>query len=183
MTSAPDWQPTLIGEHILVRPLSPTDWAELFAAASDPEIWALHPARDRYQEPVFRAFFDDALQARSAFAVVERQTGAIIGSSRYHGYDPSRREVEIGWTFLVRKHWGGATNAELKRLMLEHAFRYVDRVLFMVGPSNWRSRRALEKIGAILRDAPVELRLGDRMVTHVVYEIAHTLRQVICVKG
>ncbi len=74
----------------------------------------------------------------------------MVGSSRFHGYDPVRREVEIGWTFLARSHWGGAYNGEMKRLMLDHAFRFVDTVLFLVGPENHRSRRAVEKIGGVL---------------------------------
>ena len=74
----------------------------------------------------------------------------MIGSTRFHGYDPEKREVEIGWTFLVRSCWGGPHNGEMKRLLLDHAFRFVDRVVFLIGPDNRRSRRAVEKIGAVL---------------------------------
>ena len=121
--------------------------ATCFAAASDPLIWELHPARDRYTEPVFRDYFDGAMASKSAFAFIERPTGLIIGSSRFHGYDPGGSEIEIGWTFLVRKHWGGATNREVKRLMLDHAFTFVEKVVFWVGEDNLRSQRAMEKIG------------------------------------
>jgi RimJ/RimL family protein N-acetyltransferase len=79
--------------------------------------------------------------------VVDRQTGALLGASRYV-YDGERGEIEIGWTFLVRARWGGATNGEVKRLMLGHAFRFVDTVVFKIGPANLRSRRAVEKLGA-----------------------------------
>jgi RimJ/RimL family protein N-acetyltransferase len=79
----------------------------MFAAASDPLIWELHPVRDRFTEPVFREYFDRAIASKSGFAFVERATGSIIGSSRFHGYDSERSEIEIGWTFLVRKHWVG----------------------------------------------------------------------------
>ena len=152
MTIAHDLQPILTGTTVLVRPLRSEDWAEMFAAASDPLIWELHPARHRYKESVFRAFFDEAMASRSAFAFVERSTGSIIGSSRYYGYDAERSEIEIGWTFLIRKHWGGSTNREIKRLMLDHAFTFVDTVVFWVGESNRRSQRAMEKIGGSRRD-------------------------------
>jgi N-acetyltransferase len=80
---------------------------------------------------------------------MESQCGLVIGSSRFHGYDEAAGEVEIGWTFLARSHWGGQYNREMKRLMLEHAFRYVDRVVFLIDPANYRSQRAIEKIGAV----------------------------------
>jgi len=73
----------------------------------------------------------------------------VIGSSRFHCYDLVRSEIEIGWTFLARSHWGGAYNAELKRLMLAHAFKFVDNVIFFIGATNIRSQRAMEKIGGI----------------------------------
>lgn len=79
--------------------------------------------------------------------MLDRATQQVIGSSRYHGYDPVRRDVEIGWTFLARSHWGGRYNGEMKRLMLEHAFRWVERVVFLIGPQNVRSQRAVERIG------------------------------------
>jgi RimJ/RimL family protein N-acetyltransferase len=151
----PDLQPTLVGQTVIIRPLREENWPELFAAASDPLIWALHPARDRYKEDVFRAFFDDAMALKSAFAFVDKEPGALIGSSRYYGYDSDRSEIEIGWTFLVRQYWGGNTNREIKRLMLDHAFTFVDTVVFWVGAENWRSQRAMEKIGGVRRDGLV----------------------------
>jgi RimJ/RimL family protein N-acetyltransferase len=140
-------QPVLEGRLVRLRPLRHDDWDALFAAASDPLIWELHPDSDRYKEDVFRRYFDGAIDSRGAFAVLDAKTDAVIGSSRYHGYDEATSEVEIGWTFLARSHWGGAANAEMKDLMLRHAFRFVRNVIFRVGPQNWRSQRAVEKIG------------------------------------
>lgn len=143
-----DLQPTLHGELVTLRPLREDDFPALFAVASDPSIWEQHPASDRYREDVFRDFFRGAMESGGAFAVVERETGAIVGSSRFHGYDEARAEIEIGWTFLARRHWGGLYNGEMKRLMLAHAFRFVGRVIFVIGAQNIRSQRAVERIGA-----------------------------------
>ena len=163
-------QPTLTGPTMRVRPLAASDWADLFSAASDPEIWAQHPASNRYKEDVFREFFVAALNSQSAFAFVDRTTNTIVGSSRYNDFDPERSEIEIGWTFLARSHWGGVTNAEIKSLLLEHAFAFVDTVVFWVGESNLRSRRAMEKIGGVLRPG-VQHRAITGDAPHVVYEI------------
>ena len=158
-----DLQPTLTGDLLTLRPLRPDDWDALFAAAADPKIWELHPEHDRWQEPVFRRFFDGALASKGAFAAIDRATGRMIGSSRYAQYDPAKRQVEIGWSFLTREHWGGAYNGEMKRLMLRHAFPFVDRVIFVIGPENRRSRRAVEKLGAVL-DRATPVRGEERVV-------------------
>jgi RimJ/RimL family protein N-acetyltransferase len=145
-----DPQPRLTGDLLELRPLVPADWDALYAVASDPLIWAQHPVSDRWREPMFRTFFDEALASGGALAALDRADGKMIGSSRFHGYDPQRREVEIGWTFLARSRWGGVHNGEMKRLMLDHAFRFVDSVLFLVGPGNRRSQRAVGKVGGRL---------------------------------
>jgi RimJ/RimL family protein N-acetyltransferase len=164
-----DLQPTLTGKLLELRPLGPGDFDALYAVASDPAIWEQHPVRDRYTRDVFKAFFREALESGGAFAIVERQTGAVIGSSRYYGYDGERGEIEIGWTFLARVYWGGIYNRELKELMLRHAFEFVDRVIFLVGPQNFRSQRAMEKIGGV-RAGVMRREPGGR--ESVVFEIA-----------
>jgi N-acetyltransferase len=142
-----DLQPTLKGELVEARPLRAEDFDALYAVARDPLIWEQHPASDRYREDVFREFFRGGLESGGALLVTDAKTGEVIGSSRFHGYDEVAGEIEIGWTFLARSHWGGAHNGELKRLMLDHAFRFVGRVVFLIGPGNLRSQRAVEKIG------------------------------------
>jgi N-acetyltransferase len=145
-----DLQPTLTGTLLELRPLRPDDFDALFAAASDPLIWEQHPESDRYERTVFQRYFDGALESRGAFAIIERASGKIIGSSRYWNLKPDESEVEIGWTFLERAFWGGRYNAELKALMIEHAFRFVERVVFVVGANNLRSQKAVRKLGAEL---------------------------------
>ena len=145
-----DLQPVLRGELVELRPLRADDFAALYNVASDPLIWEQHPNSDRHEEAVFREFFREALGSGGALVASDARDGRVIGSSRFHGYDPAQSEVEIGWTFLARSHWGGRYNGEMKRLMLGHAFRFVDNVVFLVGPQNLRSRRAVEKIGGVL---------------------------------
>jgi N-acetyltransferase len=166
----PDFQPTLSGPTVIVRPVTAADWAELFAAGSDPEIWKVHPLSNRYTEAVFREYFDSAVASNMAFVFVERSTSRLIGSSRYYGYDAEQSEIEIGWTFMVRSHWGGATNREVKRLMLDHAFGFVDTVVFWVGEKNWRSQGAMKKIGGILRDGLFTRELSG-VTPYIIFEI------------
>lgn len=168
-----DRQPTLDGPKLLLRPLHPDDWAALYAVASDPLVWELHPAKDRWQEAVFRIYFADALAQGGALVVIDKASGAIVGSSRMQAFDPAcGGSMEIGWTFLARSHWGGVYNREMKRLMLAHALRFVERVDFRVGEHNLRSRGAMEKIGGKLTDRDggvVETVSGP--ARHVVFEI------------
>ncbi len=162
-----DLQPTLRGALLELRPLRAEDFDALYAVASDPLVWEQHPSSDRYKEEVFTAFFREALESGGALIATDAATGAVIGSSRFHVHDSNQSEIEIGWTFLARSHWGGAYNGEMKRLMIEHAFQFVDSVIFVIGPQNLRSRRAVEKIGGILAGSRPDPRGG----ANIVYEI------------
>jgi len=164
-----DPQPTLTGPTLTVSPTTPDDWEPLFAAAADPLIWELHPSPDRWKEPVFREFFADGLASGGMLTVRHAPTGAAIGSSRFSTAFAEPGEVEIGWTFLSRTHWGGAANRELKHLMLTHAFDSFATVIFCVGENNARSRRAVEKLGGQLLERPAHPARPD----HVTYAIQH----------
>jgi RimJ/RimL family protein N-acetyltransferase len=166
-----DLQPHLAGSVVTLDPLTGEDWPALYAAASDPLIWAAHPAHDRWREPVFRSYFEQALASGGALTVRDTASGAVIGSSRYDLGRAGPGEVEIGWTFLARSAWGGPVNAAMKRLMIGHALRRFDRVIFLVGEHNGRSRRAMEKIGGVLTDRTQDTIIGDTLVRHVVYAI------------
>ena len=89
------------------------------------------------------------MECGGAFVIMDKKSQQIIGSTRFYGYAPEKSEIEIGWTFLARKYWGGRYNRELKQLMLDHAFKFVENVVFYVGENNIRSQKATEKIGAI----------------------------------
>jgi RimJ/RimL family protein N-acetyltransferase len=166
-----DPQPVLTGELLDLRPLEAGDFEPLFAVASDPLIWEQHPERERYREDVFRKFFAEALASGGALVVRDRADGRVIGSSRFFGYDAAKREVEIGWSFLARTCWGGRYNGEMKRLMLEHAFRWVERVLFFIGPENRRSQRAVEKIGAVRIGTRADAAGRERVVYAITPEL------------
>jgi len=144
-----DLQSILKGELLKLRPLRPEDFHDLYAVASDPLIWEQHPSNDRYREDVFKGFFREALESEGALIAIDAKNGRIIGSSRFHAYNSEKSEIEIGWTFLARSYWGGAYNREMKQLMLRHAFQFVKSVIFIVGTRNFRSQKAVEKIGGV----------------------------------
>lgn len=140
-------QPTLENELITLRPLRENDFEPLYEVAKDPLIWEQHPDKNRYKKENFKRLYDEFIESRGTLIVIDSKTGQVIGASRYHGYNKDKSEIEIGWTFLARSYWGGTYNKEMKRLMLEHAFKFVDNVVFLVGLENIRSQKAVEKIG------------------------------------
>lgn len=151
MTLPPfDIQPNLTGKSVILRPLVPADFDALFAVASDPEIWAMHPFRDRYKKDVFDGFFADAIASGGAFAILDKGTREIIGGTRFGGYHAGCDEIEIGWTFFATAYWRTGINREVKALMLNHIFAFVRVVVFQVGASNLRSRTAVERLGGRL---------------------------------
>ncbi len=162
-----DSQPVLRGELVELRPLRSEDYSDLYAVASDPLIWAQHQASNRHEASIFQSFFQDSLDSCGALIATDASTQLVIGSSRFHGYLKETSEVEIGWTFLARSHWGGVYNGEMKKLMLLHAFRFVNSVVLLVGPDNRRSQRAVERIGGVR----VGLRPDDTGLNSYVYQI------------
>ena len=144
-TSFFDLQPTLKSRLLQLRPLRREDYHDLYGVASDPLIWRQHPAKDRCEEGVFKGFFQKALDSGGALVAIDCKNGQMIGSSRFHGYDKEKSEVEIGWTFLARSHWGGTYNREMKSLMLRHALTCVDTVVFLVDPQNHSFAEGKEK--------------------------------------
>jgi N-acetyltransferase len=165
-----DLQPILAHPTLTLRPARTEDWPELFAVAGDPGIWAGHPAHDRWQAPVFRAFFDEGL-ASGGMLVATEPDGPIIGSSRFDYGRAAPGEVEVGWSFLARRHWGGTSNHIMKALMVGHALQAVERVIFLIGDTNIRSRTAISRIGAVLTDRSMTAQLSTGPVVHLTYAI------------
>jgi len=145
-------QPILENELVILRPLKSEDFDLLFKVASDPLIWGQHQNKDRHTKQAFKQFFDDAIESKGAFAILDKKADKVIGSSRFKVSDTSEGVIEIGWSFLGRDYWGGHYNREFKKLMVNHALKYFKMVVFYVHPTNYRSQRALEKLGALKMD-------------------------------
>ncbi|MEZ5681680.1 MAG: GNAT family N-acetyltransferase [Erythrobacter sp.] len=167
-----DRQPTLETERLLIRPLTEADREAVYAVASDPMVWEQHPIHDRWRREVFDPFFDEGLTCGGGLAIIRKSDDRIVGSSRFDRYDPENGGVvEIGWTFLDRVCWGKGINHEMKRAMLGHALEFVETVEFRVGDTNYRSRNALEAIGAVRTDRYELGKYQGKRVVHLVYEI------------
>lgn len=148
------------------------DWEGLFAVASDKRVWEQHPHHERWREDVFRAYFDYLLEGGGTLIAIERASGKICGSSSYSNFRSGPPAmVEIGSTFLGPEYWGKGHNHDMKRLMLNHALAQVDVVEFLIGDTNFRSRRAVEGIGAVLTERTELAQLPGRTALHVIYEI------------
>lgn len=166
-----DLQPTLQNDLVRIEPLQAGDFDTLYKVASDPLIWEQHPNPDRYKREVFETYFTGAMESKGAFLVYNNTNNEVIGSSRYYDYFPDQQSIAIGYTFICRACWGSRYNPALKRLMLGHAFRYVDNVIFHIGINNIRSQKAIEKLGAE-KTAIQEMRYyGEKMVPNLVYRI------------
>ncbi len=149
MSGAFDPGATLKGPRLTVRKLERQDLDRLHAAASNPETWAGHPAKDRWKREVFEPFFDLLVRLGGTVVVEDREEGRIVGASRFY-VPPDRPDtIAIGFTFLDRTHWGGPANFEMKSLMLAHAFAHFDEVWFHIAPTNIRSQKATGKLGAV----------------------------------
>ena len=167
-----DRQPTLKGPSLLLRPMRADDWSAFAAIASDPVVWELHPQPDRWREPALSAYFAGLIDGKGALAVIDKASGALVGASRYqYGSAADGGTIEIGSTMLARSHWGGETNREMKRLMIAHALQHVATVEFWAWAEDARSRRALEKIGALQVDRIEQVEIGGRIFPHAVYAI------------
>lgn len=166
-----DFQPTLTGAFIAMRPFSDGDFEALYSVASDPLIWEVHPIPERHQRAIFRANMDEALSDKGGLVAIARATGTIVGFSRYSQLYVGEAEMEIGWTFLSRQLWGGQHNRDMKRIMLTHALASFPRVIFRVGRDNVRSRRAMEKIGGVLIPWEETVTALGRDMPFIAYEI------------
>lgn len=164
-------QPTLENKFVKIVPLKGEDFETLYDIASDPLIWEQHPNKDRYKREVFQTFFKGAIESKGAFMVFDNITGKPIGSSRYYEAAEEKKSITIGYTFLARDHWGGTYNPALKRLMIEHAFKAFDTVIFHIGAGNIRSQKAMEKLGGI-KTGELEMEYyGEPSKLNFVYEI------------
>lgn len=143
-------QPDFLEDEITkLVPLKESDFEELYKVASDPLIWEQHPMKDRYKKEVFQSFFEAAINSKGSFLILDKQTNEIMGTTRYYDYNPEKSSVAIGYTFISRKYWGGPYNNSTKKLLIDYAFQHVDSILFHIGAENFRSQKAVSKLGAV----------------------------------
>jgi N-acetyltransferase len=166
-----NFQPTLAGNLITMRPYTNSDFETLYAVASDPLIWEVHPVPERSERRYFQANVDDALADKGGLVAIEQATSAIVGFSRYSQLYVGEDEIEIGWTFLSRHLWGGQYNRDMKRIMLAHALASFPRVIFRVGEDNVRSRGAMTKIGGVLIPWDEVISAFGRDMAYVAFEV------------
>ena len=127
------------------------NFEELYLVASDPIIWEQHPENDRWKKEKFSIFYKNGLQNKFGFLLIfDKHKNEIIGSTRFYSYDKIDKAIRIGFTFISQKHWGTSINFQVKKMMLDYTFKYLDKVYFDIGINNFRSRKAVEKLGASL---------------------------------
>lgn len=141
-------QPTLTNELVVLKPLQKEDFDTLYKVASDKLLWEQHPNNDRYKKEIFEDFFQKAIESKGAFTIFDSKTNEVIGSSRFYQHDENTKTIVIGYTFIDRKLWGTSYNSSVKHLMIDYAFQFVDNIHFHVGETNFRSQKAVEKLGA-----------------------------------
>jgi len=81
--------------------------------------------------------------------ILDTLTQEPIGSTRFYVAPNTSNDISIGYTFISRKYWGGKANASVKKLMIVYASQWFTTIWFHIAPSNIRSQKATEKIGAI----------------------------------
>lgn len=164
-------QPELENEQYQLIPLSQGDFEALYEVASDPKVWEQHPNKNRFEKDVFKNFFNGAIESKGAFKIVEKSSGDIIGSTRFYDFDENKNSVFIGYTFYGTKSWGRGINPQIKKLMLDYIFQYVDKVHFHIGKENFRSQTALERLGGKKIAEEEVAYFGEPTRTNFVYEI------------
>ena len=164
-------QPILENQQYQLIPLQQGDFESLYEVASNPEVWKQHPNKDRYKREVFENFFKGALESKGAFKIADKSTGEILGSTRFYDYHEANSSIFIGYTFYGTKFWGKKINPQIKKLMLEYIFQFVDTVYFHIGKDNIRSRIAMERLGAENLGEHEVAYFGESSRTNILYQI------------
>lgn len=164
-------QPSLENENIKLVPLQESDFERLFAVASDPEVWSMHPNKERYKQEVFQNFFTGAMESKGAFLVVDKNSDEVLGSTRFYDFNENDKSILIGYTFYGTKSWGKNINASVKKVMLDYIFQFVDKVIFQVGKDNIRSVKAMTKLGAENLGEEEVAYFGEPSKMNVVFQI------------
>ncbi|CAM3514196.1 GNAT family protein [Paenibacillus lupini] len=172
---------TLENHKVVLQPLQSRHVKELAQLLSDPRVWELTWRKNNTEQAIESAL-ESALVSRAEgtqlpFAIIDRASGRLAGTTRLGDLDLSNRNVEIGWTWLSPEFWGRGINSACKLLLLQYCFEElgVIRVQFSASGKNVRSQRALEKIGAIregvLRGHRLDATDGGTLHDNVFYGI------------
>ncbi len=164
-------QPILENENFKLIPLQENDFERLYVVASDPKVWEQHPNKERYKREVFENFFKGAMESKGAFLVVSKDSGEVLGCTRFYDFDRENKSILIGYTFYGRNSWGKNVNPQIKKMMLDYIFQYVETVIFHVGKENIRSQVAMERLGAEKAGEEEIAYFGELPKINVVYEI------------
>ena len=146
---------TLTGRHIRLEPLTMGHVVGLARVGLDPELWRWIPTPvttvDEMRNYVATALDEQRRGVSVPFAIVDRATDQVIGSTRYGSITPEHRRLEIGWTWYAAAHQRTAANTEAKLLLLTHAFETLGamRVEFKTDALNAKSRAAILRLGAV----------------------------------
>ncbi|ALX94726.1 GNAT family N-acetyltransferase [Serratia sp. JSRIV004] len=145
---------TLIGNQIELRPLQPEHREAMLSAAADGELWNLKvtavPSASTIDSYIATAVAGRDAGSMLPFVIVQRDSGCIIGSTRFWKIDRGNRKMEIGHTWLSQSVQRTGVNTEAKYLLLNYAFEILQavRVQFTTDELNDRSRAAILRIGA-----------------------------------
>ncbi|MEK6154263.1 GNAT family protein [Flavobacteriaceae bacterium 3-367] len=147
---------TLENEAVRLSPLELDNFHELYPIASQPKLVQYSPS-DIETPEALKNYVTVALEQREMktsipFIIYDKGKGRHAGCTRYMNIDWHNKVLEIGATWIGREFQGSGLNAQMKFLMLNHAFDEMgfEKVEFRVDERNLRSRKAVEKLGGVL---------------------------------
>ncbi|MEC0321591.1 GNAT family N-acetyltransferase [Bacillus subtilis] len=142
----------LTGELIRVVPMDKSHIQGLYEAAKDENIWAHLPKTITTLHDM-EAFVEEALQTKESgtefpFVIIHRETGKIVGTTRFLYMSSASRSLEIGWTWFHPPVWGTSVNTECKYLLLQYCYEQLNTIRVQF-ERNIRSQKAIERLGAV----------------------------------
>jgi RimJ/RimL family protein N-acetyltransferase len=139
---------TLENNYVRLVQTSEDHFQELYQIGSNPVIWEQHPNQDRWKKNNFRKYFDGGINnSEGCFTIIDKKINKIIGTTRFYSFDENKQSVKIGYTFISNEYWGTKINYQIKKLMMDYIFQFLDKVYFEIGKTNFRSQKSVEKLG------------------------------------
>ena len=120
----------------------------LYTIGSNSIIWEQHQDKDRWKLNNYRKYIDGGLgNKEGCFTIIDKEINKIIGTTRYYSFNQEDLSINIGYTFISQDYWGTIMNYQIKKLMLNYIFQFLDKVFFDIWKRNYRSQRSVEKLG------------------------------------